>query len=37
MLNTIFNLGILLKDNTNKCKYNTINISNPISAYKFTY
>lgn len=35
MLNTIFNLGMLVKDNTNKCKYNIINISNPISAYRF--
>ena len=35
MLNTTFNLGMLVKDNTNK--YNIINISNPISAYKFSF
>lgn len=33
MLNSILDLGMLVKDNTNK--YNIINISNPISAYKF--
>lgn len=33
MLNTIFNLGMLVKDNKNK--YNIKNISNPISAYNF--
>ncbi len=35
MLNSIFNLGMLVKNN--KSKNNIKNISNPISAYKFSF